>query len=281
MFCKEKLNLDVPTTAIDYCHRLFAKEGQQKPIIVKFISRYTKKLVYSKKKMLKGSKVVIKEDLTRANQNLLKEASKRRDRLGRGGGVCLYVRSGLRPKLLGSNDSFEQLWILCNDSFEQLWITGSKTRYIPEALLLPDDINNYFLDSLPLLTVGVIYKPPNADYKAFIDSLEESLSFYGSSSDGVVCLGDVNINLLNLAGPATLYFNDMLSSFDLRQVIDEPTRITENSSSLIDVLLQVEDFPGSDHDLVFCSLDLHLGIVLLLKLYVIFVTSTMRNYRTI
>ncbi|KAK9751451.1 hypothetical protein QE152_g5041 [Popillia japonica] len=148
----------------------------------------------------------------------------RRDRLGRGGGVCLYVRSGLRPKLLGSNDSFEQLWITVRVSHM-------------------------------LLTVGVIYKPPNADYKAFIDSLEESLSFYGSSSDGVVCLGDVNINILNLAGPATLYFNDMLSSFDLRQVIDE-LDVLLLSNHLITNVVRVEDFPGSDHDMVFCNLDL-------------------------
>ncbi|KAK9753611.1 hypothetical protein QE152_g1943 [Popillia japonica] len=131
MFCTEKLNLDVPTTAIDYCHRLFAKEGQQKPIIVKFISRYTKKLVYSKegqqkpiivkfisrytkklvyskKKMLKGSKVVIKEDLTRANQNLLKEASKRfGDRKAWSFEGKIYVKSGDRIKTVKSISDLE------------------------------------------------------------------------------------------------------------------------------------------------------------------------------
>ncbi|KAK9709224.1 hypothetical protein QE152_g26743 [Popillia japonica] len=108
MFCKEKLNLDVPTTAIDYCHRLFAKEGQQKPIIVKFISRYTKKLVYSKKKMLKGSKVVIKEDLTRANQNLLREASKRfGDRKAWSFEGKIYVKSGDRIKTVKSISDLE------------------------------------------------------------------------------------------------------------------------------------------------------------------------------
>ncbi|KAK9675238.1 hypothetical protein QE152_g40509 [Popillia japonica] len=108
MFCKEKLNLDVPTTAIDYCHRLFAKEGQQKPIIVKFISRYTKKLVYSKRKMLKGSKVVIKEDLTGANQNLLREASKRfGDRKAWSFEQKICVKSGYRIKTVQSISDLE------------------------------------------------------------------------------------------------------------------------------------------------------------------------------
>jgi hypothetical protein len=75
--CKEKLGLDIPLHSIDCSHRLFAKEGATKPIIVKFVSRNTKKLIYENKRKLKGTRVVIKEDLTRMRHQLLNECIKK------------------------------------------------------------------------------------------------------------------------------------------------------------------------------------------------------------
>ncbi|KAI4466558.1 l1 transposable element-related [Holotrichia oblita] len=75
--CKNKLNLDIPSDKIDCSHRRRAKESNHRPILVKFISRDKKKSVYNNKKKLKGTKIVIKEDLTASNNQLLKEAVKK------------------------------------------------------------------------------------------------------------------------------------------------------------------------------------------------------------
>ncbi|KAF2892352.1 hypothetical protein ILUMI_13818 [Ignelater luminosus] len=73
--CKEKLGVDISVADIDCSHRLPAREPNLKPIIVRFVSRNVKKLVYSKNKLLKGSHIVIKEDLTKERIQLLKQAS--------------------------------------------------------------------------------------------------------------------------------------------------------------------------------------------------------------
>lgn len=78
---KEKLNLDIQKTAIDRSHRV----GQQpepnedgsarwRPIIVKFVSYREKRLVYEKKKLLKGSRITIREDLTARRLEVWKTA---------------------------------------------------------------------------------------------------------------------------------------------------------------------------------------------------------------
>lgn len=75
--CKEKLNINISTSDIDCSHRLPGKEPYHKPIIVKFVTRNIKKLVYSKKSSLKGSGVVIKEDLTKHRAQLLSKVAKK------------------------------------------------------------------------------------------------------------------------------------------------------------------------------------------------------------
>src|SRR5699024_5081884 len=79
------------------------------------------------------------------------------------------------------------------------------------------------------------------------------------------CAGDVNINMLEIAQNYPNNFNKLLEELDLQQLIAEPTRITSNSSSLIDVIvcsntLHVTDSGvqyscdlPTDHEVVFCS----------------------------
>ncbi|KAB0801732.1 hypothetical protein PPYR_03918 [Photinus pyralis] len=74
--CKDHLELPITTDMIDCAHRLPAKEGETRPIIVKFIARNVKNLIFKSKKRLKGSKIVICEDLTKYRQQLLKECIK-------------------------------------------------------------------------------------------------------------------------------------------------------------------------------------------------------------
>lgn len=73
--CQNQLGVDVHKQDIDICHRL-AHKGRDgnRPMIVRFCRRSVKNIVFSSKSKLKGSKVVIREDLTRRRVGLLNEA---------------------------------------------------------------------------------------------------------------------------------------------------------------------------------------------------------------
>lgn len=73
--CKEKLGVDIDAFSIDRSHRLSGREGQYKPLIVRFVSHNIKQLIYSNKKKLRGTKVIIREDLTSRRNGLLRSAS--------------------------------------------------------------------------------------------------------------------------------------------------------------------------------------------------------------
>lgn len=75
-FCRTKLNLIIQPSDIDVAHRLRGKENGIRPMIVRFVTRTLKKKVFACKSKLKGSKIVLKEDLTPYSQSLLKKVSK-------------------------------------------------------------------------------------------------------------------------------------------------------------------------------------------------------------
>lgn len=162
----------------------------------------------------------------------------RADRGGRGGGVCFYIKSTLQFRVLPTSlaSSFEQLW-LC--------LTHGRSR----------------------TSIGLIYRPPNASTELFFDEFEEVLSSSILEFDGMVCVGDFNINMLNINDPITTRFNDILDSFEVSQIIDQPTRNTALVSNLLDLVLCSSDgdildsgvIPThglSDHDAVFCVISM-------------------------
>ena len=79
----------------------------------------------------------------------------------------------------------------------------------------------------------IIYRPPNskaADFVEEFDSLMESVA--GSNRDWII-LGDFNIDILQPSALSKSYLN-VISSHNFQQVIQIPTRVTNNSSSLLD-----------------------------------------------
>ena len=70
----EHLQLDSPLQAndLDIAHSLPSKKGT--PVIVKFIRRTQKNEVYRKKRLLKGTKMIITESLTKRRLQLLEKA---------------------------------------------------------------------------------------------------------------------------------------------------------------------------------------------------------------
>lgn len=155
----------------------------------------------------------------------------RRDRGGRGGGVGLYVNTLYKVSNISTNLNIEQLWLL---------IETHKKK----------------------ICSGVAYRPPNLNYKVFIDELENSFIQCLEISDSIYCCGDFNLDLLRVDDPSVLYFSSFVESIGCTQLINSPTRVTKNTSTLLDVIITsdggvtdfgVLGFPYSDHDLIHCS----------------------------
>ncbi|KAK5650538.1 hypothetical protein RI129_001567 [Pyrocoelia pectoralis] len=72
--CRNKLNVDLSLNDIDCSHRLKSKVGEHRPIIVKLCRRNVKNLIFRAKTRLKGTKTIIREDLTPKRLQLVKEA---------------------------------------------------------------------------------------------------------------------------------------------------------------------------------------------------------------
>ena len=168
----------------------------------------------------------------------------RSDRNRHGGGVVCYIRDNINYSLR-SNFS--------ND-FEHILLD----------LLLPN--------TKPIL-IGIIYNPPNNT--GFIENLNTAiLGIETFSEQEVFLLGDLNINLLNKKGKYALnghgiseniqrQYKNLCTTQGLSQLITAPTRISENTSTLLDHVLTntnektsqsgVIDVGLSDHQLVFCT----------------------------
>lgn len=71
----ENLNSSVSTEDIEICHRVGTKiEKKARPILVKFKENSTRNKIYYSKKALKGTKIVIREDLSKKRIGLVKTA---------------------------------------------------------------------------------------------------------------------------------------------------------------------------------------------------------------
>ena len=117
------------------------------------------------------------------------------------------------------------------------------------------------------ILVGVLYKSPKIRYGVFGD-IFETLAFLTTKYDNCVFLGDFNINQLTPNEPDYKFLkNNIIEPLSLEQIIKEPTRITKNTCTLIDLILVnspdkvktagCADLPGlSDHHIVYCSYSL-------------------------
>ena len=83
---------------------------------------------------------------------------------------------------------------------------------------------------------GLFYRPPNSDSN-YLSDIEDSIALAVDSPGilDIIVTGDFNLNVLN---PQTARkIDSVCTQFSLYQSICEPTHFTENSSSLIDILL--------------------------------------------
>lgn len=161
----------------------------------------------------------------------------RRDRATRGGGVALYIAQHLRYVNVCDagfvDDDVEQIWVLLS--------IMSKT-----------------------FAFGCMYRSPSSNVSTFLDKLGSALCHIQGVSDFMYCVGDININMLDFGGGATMRFNILLDELSLDQVINLPTRTTTTSASLIDCLITNNSesctnqinrpLDISDHNLIQCDI---------------------------
>ncbi|CAH1106055.1 unnamed protein product [Psylliodes chrysocephalus] len=77
-FFMNKMKLKLENSCIESCFRLERKVGNKdRPVMVKFSVKFCKDLVFKNKKLLKQTKIVIREDLSQEQQNIIKETLKK------------------------------------------------------------------------------------------------------------------------------------------------------------------------------------------------------------
>ena len=83
------------------------------------------------------------------------------------------------------------------------------------------------------------YKPPSVDNNTFTNELLKVLDQATLLSDNIICIGDLNCDILhplhnNKQGKCLL---DICDVYDLDPLINKPTRMSENKSTCLDVIL--------------------------------------------
>ena len=149
--------------------------------------------------------------------------------VGRGGGVCVYIRNCLKVSVI--NLSLPKV-----ENVDILWLNVQSSKF-------------------PSFIIGTVYRHPHAHVNSF-DYIEESFREIVIKNKPVFILGDINDDLLCRNAKLHAIFKNC----SLNQLITKPTRITPTSSSLIDVLAtnsvkmvitsDVEPCPVADHELI-------------------------------
>ena len=158
-----------------------------------------------------------------------------------GGGICAYVLNTYCTELMGDISD------ISTTGFHQLW--------------LKIQVRN-----LKSIIICTVYRPPDTPLTCWENDLTTTLIYALSLDKPVYIMGDLNCNLLSTECRELKSLTSFYESFNLSQLIAAPTRVTESSWSLLDVILAsqtkqvvkagVMDSSISDHDMVFAILHL-------------------------
>ena len=114
--------------------------------------------------------------------------------------------------------------------------------------------------------LGALYRPPT-DF-SFYGNLQTILSWIITKRKNIILMGDLNSDLLQRSNEnhTGKRLKRILYSYDLTNIIKEPTRISDTTKTLIDLIIVKDDSkiykhgvfePGiSDHKLIFCTLNI-------------------------
>ena len=87
--------------------------------------------------------------------------------------------------------------------------------------------------SVRTIIVVTVYRSPAGDIDYFLNNLEEALNHIHKNTVDIILCGDFNINYLNDKQDKQA-LNYLLTSYSLYSIIDFPTRIFNNSQTIID-----------------------------------------------
>ena len=136
--------------------------------------------------------------------------------------------------------------------------------YSERNSLIPDNVEPICLEikkpnTKPTL-ISTWYRPPNSNTE-LLDRFELFLQ-----NKETIITGDFNLDLLpkENKGSSTRQFLELLTTYQLQQIIDKPSRVTESTKKLLDLIicktrdsktigLGVIDLGISDHNLVYIS----------------------------
>lgn len=158
----------------------------------------------------------------------------RKDRNRFGGGVCMYVRNSINYVNKSS---------MVTSETEAICLEIRKSQSKP-------------------FTIISCYRPPNYEAKVFFKNLEQIVNGLEFGNNELYILGDLNCNMLLTDGSApNAQLNALCELYQLEQLIKDPTRITMNTRTLIDIVLTnkpqriissgVIHLSISDHSLVY------------------------------
>jgi len=137
-----------------------------------------------------------------------------------GGGVGMYIKNGLRYKIL------KDVSLFTDKVYESLFvqITESKHKFIVGSAYRPNSKH-------PTLTV-------NEQTNMFLEQFSGQLAHLSSFSCPIYVLGDFNIDLLKVNDNASVKnYVDTFFAAGFIQTIMKPTRCTSNTATLIDHIL--------------------------------------------
>ena len=162
----------------------------------------------------------------------------RLDRMCSGGGVSIYIRDSIKYKLRSD---------VPVDDFEIICIEVEPPK------------------SKPFLVLA--WYRPLSDPVASFDKLEKALSYLDKEGKEIILLGDTNCDLTTKQANQpidndTRHVTSLYELFNLNQLIKEPTRVTLDTSTIIDHIATtcvrniiksgVHDVSMSDHYVVYC-----------------------------
>lgn len=165
----------------------------------------------------------------------------RKDRTRNGGGIIVYMSSHLKYKRRNELES---------PLIENIWVQIK-------------------LKSFDIIICCYYRSDFTVSQSIFITEMQASIEQALDLTPYIVLVGDINIDFLNMQNTQ---LRDCLSLFNLTNVIEEPTRVTENSSTLIDPIIvsdnckvldsgtmDVDEYV-SDHKATYVSVEINMNL---------------------
>ncbi len=154
---------------------------------------------------------------------------------GRGGGACIYVKSTLEVNEV----KFD---VVRPQGIEDVWLSVQSCKF-------------------PSVVVGCVYRHPKAHVETF-DYISDVLTLVCLKNKPSYILGDFNDDLFC----STSKMNKIINTAKLTQLIAKPTRVTNNSATLLDLIItnspnlvlhsDTLPCPVADHELITVTINL-------------------------